>query len=93
MRTSTFILKQVKKMLKKREVDIESIDDSDTVRPTAIIIASELGHVDMVRTLMMAKPKHADVNAETRLGRRAIWWVTWVFKQKCWQTYLFFYST
>ena len=63
-------------MLKKREVDVESIDDSDPVRPTAIIIASELGHVDMVRTLMMAKPKHADVNAETRLGRRAIWWVT-----------------
>ncbi|RUS72912.1 hypothetical protein EGW08_019332, partial [Elysia chlorotica] len=61
-------------MLKKREVDVEAVDQTDPVRPTAIIIASELGHVDMVRTLMRAKPKHADVNAETKFGRRAIWW-------------------
>ncbi|GFN77014.1 ankyrin repeat domain-containing protein 1-like [Plakobranchus ocellatus] len=65
---------KVKKMLKQREVDVEDVDLRDPVRPTAIILASELGHVDMVHTLMKAKPKHADVNAETKLGRRAIWW-------------------
>ncbi|KAK3757349.1 hypothetical protein RRG08_008737 [Elysia crispata] len=65
---------KVKKMLKKREVDVEAVDQTDPVCPTAIIIASELGYVDMVHTLMHAKPNHADVNAESRLGRRAIWW-------------------
>lgn len=65
---------KVRKMLKKREVDVEAVDQTDPDRPTATIIASEFGYVDMVRTLMHAKPKHADVNAETRRGRRSIWW-------------------
>ncbi|XP_035829420.1 putative ankyrin repeat protein RF_0381 [Aplysia californica] len=66
--------KKIKKMLKDRVVDVEDVDLSDSCRPTAIIVASELGLLEVVKTLMRAKPKPADVNAETRKGRRAIWW-------------------
>ena len=64
---------QIKTLLKSKEVHIEDVDPTDSSRPTAVIVASELGLVDVVKTLMKAKPRPADINAETRRGRRAIW--------------------
>jgi len=66
--------KKIKKMLKHKVVHIEDVDPSDSKQPTAIIVASELGLVEVVKMLMTAKPHPADLNAETRKGRRAIWW-------------------
>ena len=67
--------RKVKLMLKERQVDVNAADPEDPRGATAIIIASELGDVEMVQILMKAKPKPADVNAETVTGRRAIWCV------------------
>ena len=67
--------KKVKQMVKEKQVDVNAADPEDPRGATAIIIASELGDVEMVRILMKAKPKPADVNAETVTGRRAIWCV------------------
>ncbi|KAK7505757.1 hypothetical protein BaRGS_00003028 [Batillaria attramentaria] len=65
---------KVKHLLKERLVNVNSQDPDDPLGSTAIIKASELDDVEMVRILMKAKPKPADVNAETVRGRRAIWW-------------------
>ncbi|XP_076448878.1 uncharacterized protein LOC143285460 [Babylonia areolata] len=65
---------KVQKLLKERVVDVNAMDPDDLKGATAIIIASELGDTQMVQVLMKAKPKPADVNAETVTGRRAIWW-------------------
>ena len=64
---------QIKKILKEKVVSIEDVDPSDSSCPTAIIVASELGLIDVVQTLMRAKPKQANINAETKRGKRAIW--------------------
>lgn len=66
--------RKVKQCLKDKFVDVDSVDPDDPLGPTAIIIASELGDVKMVQMFMRAKPKPANVNAETVNGRRAIWW-------------------
>ena len=66
-------LAKVKQMVKDRVVDVNAKDPDDPKGATAIIIASELGYIQIVEILMKAKPRHADVNAETITGRRAIW--------------------
>ncbi|CAL1528964.1 unnamed protein product [Lymnaea stagnalis] len=65
---------KVKSLLKKKEVKINATDPTDPSCPTALIIASQLELIEMVKVLMRAKPTSADVNAETKSGRRAIWW-------------------
>ncbi|KAK7114601.1 putative ankyrin repeat protein RF_0381 [Littorina saxatilis] len=65
---------KVKRFVKDRVVDVNEADHDDPRGVTAIILASELGDVEMVKLLMKAQPKAADVNAETVTGRRAIWW-------------------
>jgi ankyrin repeat protein len=64
---------QVKQMIKEGNVNVNARDPENPHGATALIIASLAGNVEMVRTLMKAKPKPADVNAETITGKRAIW--------------------
>lgn len=65
---------QVKKMLKERLVDVNSRDTDNRLLPTPLLIATELNDVELVKLLLKAKPKPANVNDENIKGRRPIWW-------------------
>lgn len=67
--------KKVKNLLKEKVVNVNATDPDDSLESTAIIVASELQDVAMVRILMRAKPEPANVNAENKIGKRAIWYV------------------
>lgn len=64
---------QVKKMLKERLVDVNSRDTDNRLLPTPLLIATELNDVELVKLLLKAKPKPANVNDENIKGRRPIW--------------------
>ncbi|XP_059170595.1 putative ankyrin repeat protein RF_0381 [Physella acuta] len=66
--------KKVKMMLKKKQIDVNCCNPTDPSGPTAIIVSSQLQLIEMVKLLMKARPKGANVNLEANDGRRAIWW-------------------
>ncbi|XP_062569296.1 putative ankyrin repeat protein RF_0381 [Saccostrea cucullata] len=65
---------KVKKMLKEGKVDVNSRDTDNHLLPTPLLIATELNDVELVKLLLKAKPKPANVNDENIKGRRPIWW-------------------
>ncbi|XP_056022784.1 ankyrin-2-like isoform X2 [Ostrea edulis] len=65
---------QIKKMLKEGKVDVNSRDTDNHFLPTPLLIATELNDVELVKLLLKAKPKPANVNDENIKGRRPIWW-------------------
>ncbi|XP_061180289.1 putative ankyrin repeat protein RF_0381 isoform X2 [Saccostrea echinata] len=65
---------KIKKMLKEGKVDVNSRDTDNHLLPTPLLIATELNDVELVKLLLKAKPKPANVNDENIKGRRPIWW-------------------
>ncbi|XP_067652019.1 serine/threonine-protein phosphatase 6 regulatory ankyrin repeat subunit A-like [Haliotis asinina] len=67
--------KKVRLMLKNKTIQDPDVRDmDDPLRPTALLVASEMDDDETAWLLLKPKNKPADVNAETVRGRRAIWW-------------------
>ncbi|CAH1780541.1 unnamed protein product [Owenia fusiformis] len=67
-------VKKVKMMIGKREFDVNEKDVADKKSPTPLLIAAEKGNFEIVKLLLKAKPRPADVNAQDKTGKRAIWY-------------------
>lgn len=65
---------KVKGVMRSRNMNLNTRDLNDPEQPTALIVACENDHTDIVKIMLtMKKSKYLDVNQENRLGRRPIW--------------------
>lgn len=60
-------------MIKENVVDVNSRDVDDPLYPTPLLVATQLNDGELVKLLLKAKPKAANVNDENIRGRRPIW--------------------
>ena len=63
----------VRKFLEKRDVNVNMRDMEDPLEPTPLLVACERQHYDVIKALVGARPKPADINLESTKGKRPIW--------------------
>ena len=67
-------IQKVKGVMRSRNVNLNTKDLNHPEQPTALIVACELEHVEIVKLMLtMKKAKYLDVNQENRMGKRPIW--------------------
>ena len=63
---------QVRHLVKREKVPVNVVDEEDRRKSTPLLLAAMNENLDIVRTLIKAKPP-ADVNAEDKYGKKAIY--------------------
>ena len=66
-------IRRVRALLQKEAVDVNVVDQRNSLRNTALIIACARNNTDMVVALSKAKNRKLNVNHENIDGKRAIW--------------------
>lgn len=63
----------VKRLVRKDDVNTNVVDESDPTHPTPLIAAVQKENIEIIKYLLKSKKHPAHVNKEDRRGKRAIW--------------------
>ena len=64
---------EVKRLVRKDDVNTNVVDENELNKPSALIAAVQRENIEIVKFLLKSKKHPADVNKEDTRGKRAIW--------------------